>query len=513
MPDPNSIWHKEISFRRKPRDKAPEPEATREDAEPEVTQEDAKPVRRRRLLARRAATGAPAAAEPAVPVAPEPEPEPGAADTLVVPAPRATFGRASAAPPPVQVSVPAAPPPPPLPVPEIAAEPAGPVAADEPPPEPPAPAEKTRKKRQPRQRVEPGQRRYKSLVGLKVGAYGIAAAHVLNGHVPRVIAAAHGSLEPGLVVGGEARRPDELATALKLFFKKHRLPRGPVRLGIANNRIGVRVIELAGIEDPKQLGNAVRFRAQEVLPIPLEEAAIDYRVLREDAGEDGKPVHRVLLVVAHRQLVDGYASACRRAGLKLVGIDLETFGLLRALTPANAKLGAASDSALVVASIGHDLSTIAVSDGKACEFTRVLEWGATALDSAIVRALQIAPEHAEPIRVAVGLADWQEPPDWMAPDDAEKARAAMRAELQTFGRDVVSSLRFYQEQPDSLGIAEIVVTGGCAQMTGMAAELTSLLGVNVRVGDPLTRAIPGRKLAKESPSASLTAAIGLGIED
>jgi type IV pilus assembly protein PilM len=346
-----------------------------------------------------------------------------------------------------------------------------------------------------------------------VGADAIAAAHVVNGGVPRVVAVAHDTLEPGLVVGGEARRPDELANALKSFFKKHRLPRGPIRLGIANNRIGVRVLELTGIDDPKQLGNAVRFRAQEVLPIPLEEAAIDYRVLREEVGEDGQRVHRVLLVVAHRQLVEGYASACRRAGLKLVGIDLEAFGLLRALTPDDARLGAANDAALVVASIGHDLSTLAVSDGRICDFTRVLEWGATALDAAIVRALEVPVEAAQPIRVAVGLADWQELPDWLDPHDAERARAAMRAELQTFARDVVASLRFYQEQPDSLGIAEIILTGGAAQMTGLAAELTNLVGVNVRVGDPLTRARTGRKLGKERPAASLTAAIGLGIED
>ena len=48
-----------------------------------------------------------------------------------------------------------------------------------------------------------------------------------------------------------------------------------MRLGISNNRIGVRTFEITGIEDPKQLANAVRFRAQETLPIPLEEAVLE----------------------------------------------------------------------------------------------------------------------------------------------------------------------------------------------------------------------------------------------
>ena len=65
------------------------------------------------------------------------------------------------------------------------------------------------------------------------------------------------------------------------FFKQNKLPKRNIRLGIASNRVGVRVLDVPGVEDPELLGNAVRFRAQEVLPIPLSEAVLDYRVLRE----------------------------------------------------------------------------------------------------------------------------------------------------------------------------------------------------------------------------------------
>src|SRR5207248_192337 len=96
-----------------------------------------------------------------------------------------------------------------------------------------------------------------------------------------------------------------------------------------------------------------------------------YRVLEESEDESGQPVKRVLLVVAYRELVDRYISACRKAGIVLAGIDLEAFALLRAL-------GAPADrggSALVAVAVGYDRSTFAVSDGRICEFTRVVEWG------------------------------------------------------------------------------------------------------------------------------------------
>jgi type IV pilus assembly protein PilM len=361
---------------------------------------------------------------------------------------------------------------------------------------------------------ESAPRKYKSLVGLKIGGSSLYAAHIANSAEPRVLQVASDRLEPGTVVGGEVRNQDGLAEALKAFFARHKLPRSPVRLGIANNRIGVRLLELTGIDDPKQLGNAVRFRAQEVLPIALEEAVLDYRVLREEIGPDGERVHKVLLIVAHRELVEGYAAACQKAGLKLVGIDLEAFGLLRALTPRAGQVGSADDAALVVVSIGYDRSTLAVSDGRVCEFARVLEWGGSVLDAAVARALGITPAEAEAVRRLVTLLDGHAvPASSISPEDVSQARAAMRNELQAFGRELVASLRFYQEQPNSLGIGEIVLTGGCAEMEGLADELAQLVGVDVRVGDPLARVRLGRKMSKQRPSTSLTAAIGLGIED
>jgi type IV pilus assembly protein PilM len=318
-------------------------------------------------------------------------------------------------------------------------------------------------------------------------------------------------LPRGVVVGGELREPEELATALKTFFKKNKLPRTNVRLGISNNRIGVRTFEIAGIGDPQQLANAVRFRAQETLPIPLDEAVLDHRILDDKVGEDGARVCRVLLVVAHRELVERYVGACRKAGLKLVGIDLEAFALLRALSDPEQPPG--EDAAVVCVSIGHDRSTLAVSDGRVCEFTRVLAWGGSALDGALARVLDLTPSAVVPIKHALSLRDEGEAAGLDA-RHADEARRAMASELQSFARELVASLRFYQEQPNSLGIVEIMVTGGGATCAGLTEELERLIGIPVRLADPLVR-MKARKEQPESPAsaASMAVAVGLGIED
>ena len=353
----------------------------------------------------------------------------------------------------------------------------------------------------------------KKIVGLKIGGSQIAAACINNGASPELVQAVREPLEHGIVVGGELRDPDALATALQDFFRRHKLPKRGVRLGIANNRIGVRTFEVTGIDDPKQLANAIRFRAQEVLPIPLEEAVLDYQVLSESVNEEGQKVSRVLLVVAYRELVDRYVYACKKAGLQIVGIDLEAFALLRAIAEPHDPVPGSERGALVAVSVGHDRSTFAVSDGRTCEFTRVLEWGGWALNIAIARALDTSPSEAEPIKRALSFAGSTQVPEGFSEDQLATAREAARRQLQTFARELVSSLQFYQNQPGSLGIGEIVLTGGTAHLPGLGAELERLVGVPVRVADPLTRLKVSKKAAEQEQLGSLAVAIGLGIED
>jgi type IV pilus assembly protein PilM len=365
---------------------------------------------------------------------------------------------------------------------------------------------------QPKVKTPRGAKGAKRLVGLKIGASQLAAARVSNNGLAELLQVAREPLEPGIVVGGELRDPDALAEALKEFFAKHKLPKKGVRLGIANNRIGVRTFDIAGISDQKQLTNAIRFRAQEALPIPIDEAVLDYQVLGEAVDDEGRPTKRILLVVAYRDLIDRYVDACKKAGISLAGIDLEAFALLRALQAPQEGVGGDSSAALVAVAIGHDRSTFAVSDGRVCEFTRVLEWGGSALNVAIARVLDAAPSEVESVKRALALTD-EMVPDGLTPEQAKNARDAMRRAIQTFARELVSSLQYYQNQPGSLGIGEIALTGGTAHLSGLAGELERLIGVRVRVGDPLARMKVSKRLGEAEQIGSLAVAIGLGIED
>jgi type IV pilus assembly protein PilM len=508
----DSIWKKEISFKRKPKAKA-EPESVRA-AEPKQS------IWKKEIsLGRKTEQPKP---EPSASVSVVPEANPGGTRPLLHAAgdyewlsegfesEPADTGPAQAPRPQIQ----------------LAPAPSSPGPAAEPQQTPAAPNPSFlkgempfgRRSRDPAEPKQPKASRHprlsargKQFVGLKIGASQIAAARVVNNGGAELAQVARADLEPGLVVGGELRDPDGLADALRDFFHVHRLPKRNVRLGISNNRIGVRTFEISGITDPKQLANAIRFKAQEALPIPIEEAVLDYRVLSQGTNEDGEPTSRILLVVAYRELVDRYLAACRKAGIALSGIDLEAFALLRSLAAPRGD-GDDSDAALVAVAVGHDRSTLAVSDGRVCEFTRVVEWGGSAINVAIARALDISPPEAEPVKRRLSLHAPQTI-EGLTPEQSQTVQEAARRQIHTFARELVSSLQFYQAQPGSLGIGEIVLTGGTAHLPGFAEDLERLMGVIVRIGDPLARIRVSKRVGEPEQLGSLAVAIGLAIED
>jgi type IV pilus assembly protein PilM len=348
------------------------------------------------------------------------------------------------------------------------------------------------------------------IVGLKIGASQIAASRVVNngGPAAKLVQLARVPLEPGIVVGGELRDVPALAAALDSFFTENKLPRRGIRLGIGTNRIGVRMVDIEGIDDERQLGNAVRFRAHEALSIPLDQAVLDYHVVSETVDESGAVSRRVLLAAAYQEPINHYVEACRAARIELSSIDVEAFALLRAVAPQREEADAPATAAVVV-SIGHDRSTLAISDGTVCDFMRVLDWGGAKLEAAISRELGLTPTEAAELKLDVDLGA-------PASDDDDpriaRARDAVARELQTLGRELIASLQFYQAQPGSLAISEVLITGGTTKLPGLAEALERLTRVPVRVADPLAAVQVSNGTAEREDLASLAVAIGLGVE-
>ena len=100
-------------------------------------------------------------------------------------------------------------------------------------------------------------------------------------------------------------------------------------MGVASPRVVIRTIETPVIADRKEFDAAVRFQASDHIPMPLDEAVLDYQVLARSRAPT--PATRrsssVMLVAATRGLIDVDVETSRHAGIKLQGVDLAAFGL------------------------------------------------------------------------------------------------------------------------------------------------------------------------------------------
>ncbi len=170
----------------------------------------------------------------------------------------------------------------------------------------------------------------KAVVGLDVEAGSVAATEVAFNGDSTVAKFGMAPLGTGVFSEGEVSDPEALGDALKELFSKHKLSKA-VRVGLASQRVAVRTLRLPLIENRSELETAIRFQAQEHIPMPLEQAVLDWQAVGEATGPNGERQVDVVAVAARRDMLGGLMSALGRAGLRPVGVDLSAFGMIRAL--------------------------------------------------------------------------------------------------------------------------------------------------------------------------------------
>jgi len=347
------------------------------------------------------------------------------------------------------------------------------------------------------------------VTGLDIEAGSIAATEVegSNGST-RVTASAIQVLEPGAFHEGEVLDADRLATALKELFAKNKLSKR-VRLGVGNQRVVVRTLRLPAIEDPKEMEAAVRFQAQEQMPMPLDQAVLEHQVVGGVPAEEGAaPQVDVVVVAARRDMVGSFVEPIRRAGLEPVGVDLSAFGMIRALADAgslSAEPGERPSEAVLYCNVG-DVTNLAVARGRSCLFTRVSQAGLEAIAERLAASRGLSPEHAAQWVGFVGL---EQPIEQLEGDHETVAetRAALEHGVATLLDELRLSLDYYGAQESALPVGRIVLSGPGSAVPGLARRMEEGLGAAITVARP-----NGLQGFDDQAAARLTLSYGLALE-
>ena len=141
----------------------------------------------------------------------------------------------------------------------------------------------------------------------------------------------------GAVEAGEIRQPELVSEALRELWQRGGFKSRQVYMGVGNQRVVVREIALPWLPE-KELRASLGFQAQEFIPMPVEDAVLDFDPLGE-FEQEGRRMLRLILVAAQRAMVNTVVDVALAAKLEPVGVDLVPFAMARAVGHAGGRHG------------------------------------------------------------------------------------------------------------------------------------------------------------------------------
>ena len=340
-------------------------------------------------------------------------------------------------------------------------------------------------------------------VGLDVGSTAVRAAELTVGTSPVVLRAAQVPVPAGAVENGEVRQPDAVAEALKELWSRGGFKSKQVYMGVGNQRVVVREISLPFLP-PKELRESLGFQVQEFIPMPVDEAVLDFDPLGE-FEQEGRKMLRILLVAAQRPMVNALVEAATAAKLEPIGLDLNPFALCRALGTGDSGMDLEIPGDEAVIDIGAHVTNICVHQHQTVKFVRILPSGGRDITVAVARGLGLEDEIAEQLKRGETVEGGPSPED---------VRRVAMSRAGNFVDEIRSSLEFFSAQAQGAQIGRVIVSGGGSKLEGFLELLRDRIPVPVERGQVFLRVKSELSLSEEAQAEAepvLAVAVGLAI--
>ncbi len=334
-------------------------------------------------------------------------------------------------------------------------------------------------------------------VGLDIGTDHIRAAQFkLTGSSPMLTTYGLVGVPLGVVVDGEIVDGDTTSSAIRELWRAYGIRDKNVVIGVSNQKVVVRLIDLPYMQRA-ELQGAIQFQAQDFIPIPVEDAILDFQIIGDYMMPNDEHMMEVLLVAAQRDMVNAAVAAVEGAGLKLQQVDVTSFAVVRALMGESISVlppeGESEADVTAVIHISSGITNIAVVERGVPRFTRVSAMAGNEFTRAISNVLNISFAEAEELKVRLGLPQVAQtetpmPPPGIDPQFAKVAQDALEREVNKFIAEVRRSLDYYLTQTTQVRtIRRLLLTGSGALLANFAGYLEKGLQAEVVVADPLAR--------------------------
>jgi type IV pilus assembly protein PilM len=338
-------------------------------------------------------------------------------------------------------------------------------------------------------------------VGLDIGTSAVRAVQLSRGRGgASLVAFGQVAIPPGAVVDGEIRDPGRVSEAIAQLFKRAKIRSKKAHIGVANQRVVVRHVDLPYLEE-KEFRSSLRFQVADHIPMPVEDAELDFQILEDFVTENQEHMMSVLLMAASRDMIDSFMSVLTAAGVEPLGVDLTPFAIARAVSPAaRGESGLAGAEAIV--DVGAGVTNIVVHHNGEPRFVRILLVGGDDATTALASHLDTTFEEAETAKL-----------DLSRGTGAPEVQRIVDERVAALVDEIRGSLDYYLSQEDSESLASIVVTGGGSLTPGFMEKMQQTFGADVQRGAPMSEVKLARSGLTEEQAAQVepVAAVAIGI--
>jgi type IV pilus assembly protein PilM len=341
----------------------------------------------------------------------------------------------------------------------------------------------------------------KNIVGVDISNWGVRAVEVRDAASakPTVLRYSSIRLPEGAVQRGEVVEVSTVATALRQLWSTGGFTSKDVVLGIGNHRVLARDLSVPKMS-MQRIRESLPFQVQEMLPVAVEDALLDFYPVSESHTDQG-PMVNGLLVAAVKESVVTNVRAVEQAGLNPVDVDLIPFALTRVMLR-----GPATRGVVAIIDIGANTSTVVIAKDGVPQFVRIIAAGGADVTSAIRLEGSLTDEQAEAAKRALGLT---------TVGVALEHRPIVEVIYRVAG-ELVNSIRntlnyFAGARPQE-PVSQIVLTGGGAKLSGFAQALQDSTRIPITVGDPFSTVQTDRRFTAESNGGAVdSASVALGL--
>lgn len=315
----------------------------------------------------------------------------------------------------------------------------------------------------------------------------------------RVESYAVAPLPPEAVIEKNVKQVETVGAVISELVARSKTRSTRAAAAVSGSAVITKTVKMPAGLSEEDLEAQLAVEADQYIPYPLEEVAIDFEVL-SSASEDHDAVN-VLLVACHQETIDARVDALEIGGLGAEIMDVEVLAMGRALALVQDQLSGENLRTVALVDIGASITTLSVfADGESI-YTREQFFGGKQLIDEIMHRYDLSFEEAGLAQKRGGL-----------PKDYE--REVLQPFLEAVVQQVSRSLQFFFSSSEYTSLDCIVLCGGVAAIDGLGALAEERLSTRVVIANPFTGMTVGPRvdplaLAKDAPA--MMVACGLAM--